>query len=143
MRTLLTIINTLIIVLLLTISCTDSNGDDDGRDPSSGNGENTANADAANGRNGDADVLNECQKEKEIRLEAIREQCAGYVDCCYCSCELTDEPSTGCDCRAWVLLRDQETEPCDRGWLNQAIQCLSNEASCIEQTRAVTDVRCY
>jgi hypothetical protein len=142
MRTFLTIIHALIIVLL-TISCRVSSGGDDGRDSGSGNPDETVKADGGDGKEADAEVRNPCAEAKELYLTAIRDKCAELVDCCYCQCELAENSNPDCDCTSWgLLMRDRDVMMCEGGDLNAALNCVNNSDSCINNVKNVVTARC-
>ena len=87
---------------------------------------------------------NECEEEYEIRMSAIQSKCSepNLAGCCYCSCELTGAPTTGCTCQDWTLTSAMQVEQCQGGALNNAVNCTSNPASCAEQTKNGVFLRC-
>ena len=92
---------------------------------------------------GGEESKNECEDAKEVRMQAIGENCSNYIDCCYCSCELSLPLGAGCDCTAWgVLNRDTDTSVCQGGDLNNAVNCVSNTAACSSNIGAIITQRC-
>lgn len=87
-----------------------------------------------------ASMGNICKAAYDLKLETIKEKCEELNDCCYCDCEILDDPD--CDCMVYFLLRNTDYTECKNEDYKSAKQCIDSPDVCASAVRNATISTC-